>query len=1098
MTASGGGRKRVTTEPDFIVCATEEPLPVIRPSGSTDESVTDRLFSLEMDELDWQQRDAIMAQYGASVRERLQQVDPSLGVAAAAPVVAKPPALSSSFGGSAGDDLDLPPLTDTRLGESFDNAGSNFPGGFYGATTMAPPPPMHAPMHPGTSMLAPPPMAVFQTAPLGSKVPPPALHTPSYAAFGSMAAPPPPPPAMALNASIDSGMDEQDTEAAISSMKPRRKWVKMERIPGQVELYKWLERALKDLKDCKTHATPFMSKVKATDAPEYYTIITRPMHFAEIQRKLSLNLYYSKADFEADLNLIWENCRRYNTDPGSIFIEHASQMEKRQAKFMKKVPDIDLTPYKDQILAENATALSPAMPRMMMSSSIDAAHSASGPSSAAASPAVPPIKVSLGASGQHFTMGGSMGGGGNMMQNPSAMAMPTYTTLLANPSKRRKALMEMSDKDLFLAVFDPTKSPESAIEGKILPPEACYLPPVAPHLYAALTGQVQMVLSMTLAHQPAPGPVVMPIIHMPDDAKNYADPQERQYVAITRAQRLKARLDRQPEEKQAFAAKRQLTRDSGDMGFNYVASHPEVVETTLAAILRRKEAVASQAAAAQAAAGASAAAAAAASAAAAAAAAAAAGSPPKPGGPPPPQMSKPISQPGFTSTSAPPPPPSLLSSSTNAAAGSSDATPPSYPRIYVPELIPVASNIPEPPFFPGSVLEVSPAVHLDMVSPKQVPLPEVVLLKDDQRSADLNIDAIRTITRAKVTRDSLTLVMTGYARDAAEAKTPHQRGLLDEAQVQTTATLQFSTEAERGRRQMALRSCGAFEMYNALLSNMVVMFLSRMGVDQAARPAVTVLTDMLVSRFEAFAQSIKRDMDGNSLRAPEEQFMEALKVFNATDAGELVSWYDANVVQYAEQMLSSEKTLKERIQQVETERLKRHENLQEFLRVHATPGTELKKTHDTMLEAQKQMAEAQKAYYEAKQVRKKKGKERNRRSEALRGNSHFLTAFLFNCLIMFFLQNNLPSMTNASGAYAKAQETFRKHAKIIQDAAAKHEAQQKVAQDHAAPMPSMSSSTLAPPPPLPTPVMLPPPPMVAPPPPFMQTTTDDSKRRKME
>ena len=545
--------------------------------------------------------------------------------------------------------------------------------------------------------------------------------------------------------------------------------------------------------------------------------------------------------------------------------------------------------------------------------------------------------------------------------------LPTYTSFLANPNKRRKALMEMSDKDLFLAAFDPQRSPESAIEGKLLPPEACYLPPVAPHLYAAVTMPVQSVLSMTLAHQPAPGPVLMPVIQLPEDLKAFPDPQERAYVALTRAQRLKARLDRQPEEKQPFAAKRQLVRDSGEMGFHYTTSHPEVVETTLAAILKRREAQASQAAAQQAAA----AVASPQSLSATSSSTTGAGAPV----PPPPQMGNPK-----LGTAQPPPPlpavalPSAMpvapmASSSSAASGAAgESHGPSYPRIYVPELVPLAGSVPEPPFLPGTLLDLGSGQRLDMARPPPPPPPEVPLLKDDQRSQDLNIDAIRTITRAKVTRDSLTLVMTGYARDAAEAKSPQQRGLLDEAQVQATAQLLFSPEAEQGRRQMALRSCGAQDMYVALLNNLVVMFLSRMGVDQAARPAVSVLTDLLMSRFEAFAKSIKCEMDGNSLRSPEEQFSEALKAFNTSDPGELISWYETNVVQYAEQMLASEKTLKERIQQVETERLKRHENLQEFLRVHAVPGTDLKKTHDVMLEAQRQMAEAQKAYYEAKQV----------------------------------------------------------------------------------------------------------------------------------
>jgi hypothetical protein len=74
-----------------------------------------------------------------------------------------------------------------------------------------------------------------------------------------------------------------------------------------------------------------------------------------------------------------------------------------------------------------------------------------------------------------------------------------------------------------------------------------------------------------------------------------------------------------------------------------------------------------------------------------------------------------------------------------------------------------------------------------------------------------------------------------YAREAAEAKTPQQRGLLDEAQVQVTANLLLSPEAQANRRASALYSHGAYEMYSATLSQIAVLFLSRMGIDQVKK-----------------------------------------------------------------------------------------------------------------------------------------------------------------------------------------------------------------------------------------------------------------------
>ncbi len=38
-----------------------------------------------------------------------------------------------------------------------------------------------------------------------------------------------------------------------------------------------LEKALKELKDYKTHSYPFLIRVKKSEAPDYYKIIKNPM-----------------------------------------------------------------------------------------------------------------------------------------------------------------------------------------------------------------------------------------------------------------------------------------------------------------------------------------------------------------------------------------------------------------------------------------------------------------------------------------------------------------------------------------------------------------------------------------------------------------------------------------------------------------------------------------------------------------------------------------------------------------------------------------------------------------------------------------------------
>jgi hypothetical protein len=43
------------------------------------------------------------------------------------------------------------------------------------------------------------------------------------------------------------------------------------------------------------------------------------MDLGTMLRKAKAHVYKSKAEFAADLNLIWNNCLTYNTDPVSLY-----------------------------------------------------------------------------------------------------------------------------------------------------------------------------------------------------------------------------------------------------------------------------------------------------------------------------------------------------------------------------------------------------------------------------------------------------------------------------------------------------------------------------------------------------------------------------------------------------------------------------------------------------------------------------------------------------------------------------------------------------------------------------------------------------------
>lgn len=80
----------------------------------------------------------------------------------------------------------------------------------------------------------------------------------------------------------------------------------------QTGMYKILE-AVKNHED----AWPFVEPVDEEYAPNYYTVIRRPMDLQRMEDKLDSGAYVSFGKFRQDFQLIVDNCRLYNgTDNG--------------------------------------------------------------------------------------------------------------------------------------------------------------------------------------------------------------------------------------------------------------------------------------------------------------------------------------------------------------------------------------------------------------------------------------------------------------------------------------------------------------------------------------------------------------------------------------------------------------------------------------------------------------------------------------------------------------------------------------------------------------------------------------------------------------
>ncbi|UNI17654.1 Transcriptional activator spt7 [Purpureocillium takamizusanense] len=121
--------------------------------------------------------------------------------------------------------------------------------------------------------------------------------------------------------------------------KNRSKWASEENV-NQEELYEALEKVLTELKAHTEHSTPFLTRVNKRDAPDYYNFIKNPMDLGTMTKKLKSLTYKSKADFVADLNLIWDNCLKYNQDMNHPFRRMANGMRKEAEKLIPLIPDL--------------------------------------------------------------------------------------------------------------------------------------------------------------------------------------------------------------------------------------------------------------------------------------------------------------------------------------------------------------------------------------------------------------------------------------------------------------------------------------------------------------------------------------------------------------------------------------------------------------------------------------------------------------------------------------------------------------------------------------------------------------------------------------
>ncbi|KAH8819657.1 hypothetical protein F5884DRAFT_658840 [Xylogone sp. PMI_703] len=125
--------------------------------------------------------------------------------------------------------------------------------------------------------------------------------------------------------------------------KNRSKWASEENV-HQEELYEACEKVLSELKAMTEYSAPFLTRVNKREAPDYYIIIKHPMDLGTMTKKLKTLVYKSKAEFVADLDLIWSNCLKYNADLSHPLRRNANAMRKEAEKLVPLIPDLVIRP----------------------------------------------------------------------------------------------------------------------------------------------------------------------------------------------------------------------------------------------------------------------------------------------------------------------------------------------------------------------------------------------------------------------------------------------------------------------------------------------------------------------------------------------------------------------------------------------------------------------------------------------------------------------------------------------------------------------------------------------------------------------------------
>ncbi|KAH8977282.1 hypothetical protein EDB86DRAFT_2838091 [Lactarius hatsudake] len=91
--------------------------------------------------------------------------------------------------------------------------------------------------------------------------------------------------------------------------------------------------------DLNHDADAFIKPVSRVDVPDYYDIITNPMDFQTMGRKVKRKQYKSKKEFKDDLDLIWSNCFVYNATENHPLRLCTTRLKAKAEHLLKYITD---------------------------------------------------------------------------------------------------------------------------------------------------------------------------------------------------------------------------------------------------------------------------------------------------------------------------------------------------------------------------------------------------------------------------------------------------------------------------------------------------------------------------------------------------------------------------------------------------------------------------------------------------------------------------------------------------------------------------------------------------------------------------------------